>query len=109
MDDDQNEPPTRKKKPLSARNECRPKSPVVDFDRRVGILRSMADSSIEDIDAMNEKFTDAAPENLVMRNVGGWISPEFASMIDRSWLERDGPTEKFDLSTYAPQVGDTVL
>lgn len=43
------------------------------------------------------------------RNVGGWISPPFAAEIDRSWLEREKPTSHFDLPTYVPQVGDTVL
>eukprot|EP00977_Amphora_coffeiformis_P008882 scaffold2013_cov139-Amphora_coffeaeformis.AAC.2 len=44
-----------------------------------------------------------------VRNVGGWVSPDFAQKIDRSWLERDTPPTKFDLKTFSPQVGDTVL
>lgn len=43
------------------------------------------------------------------RNVGGWISPEFSEVIDRSWLSGDAPTKEFELSNYVPQVGDTVL
>ena len=43
------------------------------------------------------------------RNVGGWVSPLFAAEIDRSWVEKDTFDPKFDLSNYAPQVGDTVL
>jgi len=44
-----------------------------------------------------------------VRNVGGWVSPDFAKKIDRSWLERDTPPTQFDLKTFSPQVGDTVL
>jgi hypothetical protein len=44
-----------------------------------------------------------------IRNVGGWVSPDFAQKIDRSWLERDAPPAKFDLRTFVPQVGDAVL
>lgn len=44
------------------------------------------------------------------KNVGGWVSPQFAQEIDRRWLERDAPdTKAFRLETYVPQVGDTVL
>ena len=43
------------------------------------------------------------------RNVGGWISPKFANELERSWLERDALPLKFDLPTYVPQIGDTVL
>jgi hypothetical protein len=43
------------------------------------------------------------------KNVGGWISPHFSKELDRSWLERQKPAKTFDLSTYVPQVGDTVL
>mmetsp|Transcript_36975 Transcript_36975/g.89753 ORF Transcript_36975/g.89753 Transcript_36975/m.89753 type:complete len:2489 (+) Transcript_36975:912-8378(+) len=58
------------------------------------------------------------------RNVGGWISPQFAKHLDRSWLEREKPTRSippppavpkgsnnkvFDLKSYVPQVGDVVL
>ena len=43
------------------------------------------------------------------RDVGGWISPEFSAVIDRSWLSGDAPTKQFDLSNYVPQVGDIVL
>ena len=43
------------------------------------------------------------------RNIGGWISPAFSAEVDRSWLEREKALKNFDLSSYAPQVGDTVL
>jgi len=42
-------------------------------------------------------------------NVGGWIEPNFAASIDRSWLEKDSPQKHFDLKTYVPQAGDTIL
>jgi hypothetical protein len=46
-----------------------------------------------------------------VRNVGGWVSPNMAKSIDRSWLERDAPVvaTAFDVSTYAPQVGEAIL
>ena len=44
------------------------------------------------------------------RNVGGWVSPHFSAMIDRSWLDStDRPVHDFDPSTFVPQVGDVVL
>jgi hypothetical protein len=43
------------------------------------------------------------------RNVGGWVSPMFASEIERSWLEADKYESNLDLSKYVPQVGDVVL
>jgi hypothetical protein len=49
------------------------------------------------------------PRKRMSRNVGGWISPNFAQVINRSWLEKDAPSDKFDLKAYFPQVGDTVL
>lgn len=44
-----------------------------------------------------------------VRNVGGWVSPEWADKISRSWLERDYPPATFELKTFVPQVGDAVL
>ena len=47
------------------------------------------------------------------KNVGGWISPDFAKDIDRSWMEGCVPPynnkQAFNLSTYVPQIGDIVL
>jgi hypothetical protein len=43
------------------------------------------------------------------RNVGGWVSPNFSSEIDRRWLQRDKADDEFDMFAYVPQVGDTVL
>jgi hypothetical protein len=47
------------------------------------------------------------------KNVGGWISPDFAKDIDRSWLEGHVPPynnkQAFNLSSYVPQSGDIVL
>ena len=41
--------------------------------------------------------------------VGGWVSPIFSAVIDRSWLGKDTPDSRFDPKTYVPQPGDTVL
>lgn len=43
------------------------------------------------------------------RQVGGWISPTFSAELERSWLCREKSLKSFDLSLYAPQVGDVVL
>lgn len=43
------------------------------------------------------------------KNVGGWISPDFAVEVDRSWLNRDATEVEFDIHSYAPQTGDVVL
>jgi hypothetical protein len=43
------------------------------------------------------------------RNVGGWVSPNLSTEIDRRWLQRDKADDEFDISAYVPQVGDTVL
>jgi hypothetical protein len=42
-------------------------------------------------------------------NVGGWVSPTFASQIDRSWLAGDAFDSKLNLSLYVPQAGDIIL
>jgi len=57
----------------------------------------------------NEKSSKVKLRKRVVRNVGGWVSPEFAAEIDRSWLASDTPPDRFDLSKYVPQAGDTVL
>lgn len=57
----------------------------------------------------SENITTLPMQRKRGRNVGGWISPEFSDVIDRSWLSGDAPTKQFDLSSYVPQVGDTVL
>jgi hypothetical protein len=45
----------------------------------------------------------------MVRNVGGWISPDFSNDLDRSWLENVTPSKPFNVCNYVPQVGDTVL
>ena len=52
--------------------------------------------------------TSQSKRKRVVRNVGGWISPEFANEVDRSWLSGNSASS-FDVSTYVPQVGDSVL
>ncbi|GKY91187.1 hypothetical protein MPSEU_000091400 [Mayamaea pseudoterrestris] len=47
-----------------------------------------------------------------VRSVGGWISPNMAKLVDRTWLERDRPAtfdDSLDFSMYAPQVGEAIL
>jgi hypothetical protein len=56
-----------------------------------------------------EKAKAIVKQRKKVKNVGGWISPEFSEEIDRSWLSGDAPTKQFDVSKYVPQVGDTVL
>ena len=46
------------------------------------------------------------------KNVGGWVSPEFAARLDRQWLSQYQPLctgNKFHLDQYIPQVGDVIL
>jgi hypothetical protein len=43
------------------------------------------------------------------RNVGGWVSPAFARMIDRSWLEGDQYDPNLNFATFVPQAGDIVM
>lgn len=43
------------------------------------------------------------------RNVGGWVSPTFARMINRSWLEVDHYEPNINFSTFVPQAGDIVM
>lgn len=45
----------------------------------------------------------------IVRNVGGWISPDFSNDVDRSWLEGYKPMQPFDVRYFVPQIGDTVL
>jgi hypothetical protein len=43
------------------------------------------------------------------RNVGGWVSPAFAKMINRVWLEGDQYDPNLNFSTFVPQAGDIVM
>lgn len=42
-------------------------------------------------------------------NVGGWISPNFAASLDRSWVNKDVAHKNIDPKSFVPQPGDTVL
>jgi hypothetical protein len=57
----------------------------------------------------NDSSETLTQRKRVARNVGGWISPDFSNDINRSWMENEVPSDRFDLSSYVPQVGDTVL
>jgi hypothetical protein len=83
-------------------------------------VQGFQDTSMVDADEelQEEDDREMAPQATVrirtrsVRNVGGWISPNMAKLIDRSWLELDQPVpsdQAFDFSTYAPQVGEAVL
>jgi len=43
------------------------------------------------------------------RNVGGWVSPKFGSLIERTWLDGDKYDSNLDFSRFVPQAGDIVL
>jgi hypothetical protein len=110
VDEDQNEPPTPKnKQEASSRIKRKSKSLISDDDTRVVTVEPILELPTQYDGTTNEQPPDAKQRKRLARNVGGWISPEFSKEIERSWLERDTPAEKFDLSTYVPQVGDTVL
>ena len=63
--------------------------------------------------AMEESEGKGTTTKRQAKNVGGWISPDFAKDIDRSWLECLVPPQSnkqaFNLSTHVPQIGDIVL
>lgn len=81
------------------------------------ITEAAAQASVSQAETLLESTTSDSPESKTLGkskrkrdlNVGGWISPPFATSLDRSWLERDVPHNDFDLKAYVPQVGDTVL
>ena len=100
--------PTKK----AARRKSKHVSPPSDHDDDVRLQEvvPMLNLSSEDVtSSANEKPGNVKQRKRNIRNVGGWISPQFSKELDRSWLMLDSPTESFDLSTYVPQVGDTVL
>lgn len=73
----------------------------------------MRDSVVDD-DAEEETEVKTArgpkkPKKKKSRNVGGWVSPLFASTIERSWLGVDKYDSNIDLSRFVPQAGDVVL
>lgn len=61
----------------------------------------------DELSASQERATPKRKRSA--RNVGGWISPEFSSELDRSWLTNDPVDATFRLESYVPQVGDTIL
>lgn len=66
-------------------------------------------SSMEEADETDLHANGKIRKRVTTRNVGGWISPQFAKVLDRSWLNVDQYEENFDLRAYRPQAGDVVL
>jgi hypothetical protein len=74
--------------------------------------RNVADKEAiapEDDETSNGRDRPGTKRKRNARNVGGWVSPQFAFEIDRSWLDQDNTKAHFDLYSYVPQTGDTVL
>jgi hypothetical protein len=72
----------------------------------------MSETAIEDAnvaggDAKSSKGTTKGRKKT--RNIGGWVDPNFSKEIKRSWLQIDKYETSFDVSRYAPQIGDIVL
>jgi hypothetical protein len=69
----------------------------------------------DEVDAVSISKNKQQPSKRQAKNVGGWISPDFSKLIDRSWLEYHVPSHNnnnkntFNLSSYVPQIGDIVL
>lgn len=89
-----------------------PEAEVVEENERVTLLELEASDpvfvqSTRDMIELLPLSTDDLPS--APENVGGWVSPTLSIEIDRSWLQRKGPMEEFDLTYYAPQAGDLVL
>lgn len=68
-----------------------------------------SDDGDDQLEEIFHEETAGKQRKRVMRNVGGWISPEFAQKIDRNWLDKDASSKQFDLRSYVPQVGELVL
>ena len=105
--EDDLEPETPAKKPA----EPKKKQPAEDSpvgDEYSGVAVVPVVSSTVEVEESNERSTRQGRKRSV-RNVGGWVSEQFSSKIDREWLSLDTPPNLFDLSRYVPQVGDLVL
>lgn len=105
VNDDQSKPPSSKKREaVTTADQWKSESLVDDHDivlvSEEPIVVSPTADDVTDSDMERQRLA---------KNVGGWISPAFLKEIDRSWLQRNTPPERFDLKTYCPQVGDTVL
>ena len=73
---------------------------------------SQAEYSLENRNADSPQVNKGPSSQTKRRrelNVGGWVSPLFAASVNRSWLEKDSAPKSFDLKTYVPQPGDTLL
>lgn len=81
------------------------------IDENAFIDDAVASQPLPKEDTANEEETSgtAKQRRKIVRNVGGWVSPDFAEEIDRSWLDNDSSAVDFNLSTYVPQIGDIVL
>lgn len=104
--DDEQQPETPAKKPAEQKKKkTADESPVGDEYSGVAVVPVVSSAEVEE---SNERSTRQGRKRSV-RNVGGWISEQFSSKIDREWLAMDTPPNMFDPARYVPQVGDLVL
>lgn len=113
-DESQNESPAPEKKRIKRKlNDLLPPAAKDDcMDEKIKLCpeHEQLHDDDDDEDNTNAASADVGKQRKrVARNVGGWISPDFAKTLDNSWLTVDSPVNKFVLSHYVPQVGDTVL
>lgn len=106
--EEDSKPPAKKGRPKSKSKQKLDDDPVettgnTTYDSKIEV------SSEKSNDSPHEK-TPKGRTKRVARNVGGWVSPEFSSLVDRDWLETsESDTTKMSLTTYVPQPGETIL
>lgn len=84
-------------------------NPDEDSDKPYGLIDWQYEETAQIIQSSDASDEQQCTRKRAARNVGGWISPNFSEMIDRSWLMIDSPMNTVDPSKYVPQVGDSVL
>ena len=110
--------PNKKKRARPSQGESTVLDPSPQRDWRDA--QSFQDTSLAEMEQQPDEDDEreSAPQATArirtrsVRNVGGWISPNMAKLVDRSWLERDTPVESgkgLNISSYAPQVGEAIL
>lgn len=100
-------------KPASTKKASRKKQKIASEDDGIMQHATTYDAKVEPLseekpETNSEKVAKGRTKR-VARNVGGWVSPEFAALIDRSWLDSSKSDESITLSTYVPQPGETLL
>lgn len=81
-------------------SSCMNNSKIKDSDKKVSSISTDNDET----NATMKKSTQVKA-----RNVGGPVTPAFASSVQRKWLERDTPIPADISTSLVPQVGDVVL